>query len=101
MHKLAPALYALLGIYLPLITTNCIVLGVVLLNVQEQHTLLQASLYGFGAGVGFTLVLSLFASLRERIAVADVPIAFQGSAIALITAGIMSMAFMGFAGLVK
>jgi electron transport complex protein RnfA len=101
MHKLSPALYSILGIYLPLITTNCIVLGVVLLNVQEQHNLLEASLYGFGAGAGFTLVLAVFASLRERIAVSDVPTAFQGSAIALITAGIMSMAFMGFSGLVK
>jgi len=101
MHKLSPVLYSILGIYLPLITTNCIVLGVVLLNVQEQHNMLQAGLYGFGAGVGFTLVLGLFATLRERIAAADVPAAFQGSPIALITAGIMSMAFMGFAGLVK
>ncbi len=101
MHKLSPVLYAILGIYLPLITTNCIVLGVVLLNVQEQHTLLEAALYGFGAGVGFAMVLAIFASLRERLAVADVPVAFQGSAIALITAGIMSMGFMGFAGLVK
>jgi len=101
MHKLSPVLYSILGIYLPLITTNCIVLGVVLLNVQEQHNMLQAGLYGFGAGVGFTLVLGLFATLRERIAAADVPVAFQGSPIALITAGIMSMAFMGFAGLVK
>lgn len=101
MHKLSPVLYSLLGIYLPLITTNCIVLGVVLLNVQEQHSLLEAALYGLGGGIGFSLVLSLFASLRERIAVADVPAAFQGSAIALITAGIMSMAFMGFSGLVK
>lgn len=101
MHKLSPVLYAILGIYLPLITTNCIVLGVVLLNVQEQHTLLEAALYGFGAGVGFAMVLAIFASLRERLAVADVPAAFQGSAIALITAGIMSMGFMGFSGLVK
>ncbi len=101
MRKLSPMLYSILGIYLPLITTNCIVLGVVLINVQEQHNLLEAGLYGFGAGTGFALVLALFASLRERIAVADVPVAFQGSAIALITAGIMSMAFMGFAGLVK
>lgn len=101
MHKLSPVLYAILGIYLPLITTNCIVLGVVLLNVQEQHTLTQAALYGFGAGIGFSMVLAIFASLRERIAAADVPVAFQGSAVALITAGIMSMAFMGFSGLVK
>lgn len=101
MHKLSPVLYAILGIYLPLITTNCIVLGVVLLNVQEQHTLLEAALYGFGAGVGFAMVLAIFASLRERLAVANVPVAFQGSAIALITAGIMSMGFMGFSGLVK
>lgn len=101
MHKLSPVLYSVLGIYLPLITTNCIVLGVALLNVQEEHNLLQAALYGFGGGIGFTLVLGIFSSLRERIAAADVPVAFQGSAIALITAGLMSMAFMGFAGLVK
>jgi electron transport complex protein RnfA len=77
------------------------VLGVALLNAQAQHNFIQSGLYGFGAAVGFSLVLALFAGLRERIDAADVPKPFQGSAIALITAGLMSMAFMGFAGLVK
>ena len=100
MHKTSPLLYQMLGIFLPLITTNCAVLGVALLNIQEQHSFIQSALYGFGAAAGFSLVLVLFAAVRERIAVADVPLPFQGSAIALITAGLMSMAFMGFSGLV-
>ncbi|EGV30320.1 MULTISPECIES: electron transport complex subunit RsxA [Thiorhodococcus] len=100
MHKTSPVLYQLLGIFLPLITTNCAVLGVALLNQQSQHTLVESALYGFGAAIGFSLVLTLFAAIRERVAVADVPEPFQGSAIALITAGLMSLAFMGFAGLV-
>lgn len=100
MHKTSPVLYQVLGIFLPLITTNCAVLGVALLNVQEAHGFIESALYGFGAAVGFSLVLSLFAAMRERVAVADVPLPFQGNAIALITAGLMSMAFMGFAGLV-
>jgi Na+-translocating ferredoxin:NAD+ oxidoreductase subunit A len=101
VHKTSPLLYNLLGIFLPLITTNCAVLGVALLNVQEKHTFLESAFYGFGAAVGFSLVLVLFAGMRERIRVADVPVVFQGNAIALITAGIMSLAFLGFAGLVK
>lgn len=101
VHKTSPLLYQLLGIFLPLITTNCAVLGVALLNVQEQHSFLESALYGFGAAVGFSLVLVIFASMRERLAAADVPAPFQGAAIGLITAGLMSMAFMGFAGLVK
>lgn len=100
MHKTSPLLYQVLGIFLPLITTNCAVLGVALLNTQESHGFIESALYGFGAAVGFSLVLVLFAAIRERVAVADVPLPFQGNAIALITAGIMSMAFMGFAGLV-
>jgi electron transport complex protein RnfA len=100
MHKTSPMLYQVLGIFLPLITTNCAVLGVALLNLQEQRGFIEAALYGFGAAVGFSLVLVLFAAMRERVAVADVPLPFQGNAIALITAGLMSMAFMGFAGLV-
>jgi len=100
MRKTSPILYQVLGIFLPLITTNCAVLGVALLNTQEQHTFIESALYGFGAAAGFSLVLVLFAAVRERIIVADVPRPFQGSAIALITAGLMSMAFMGFAGLV-
>ncbi len=100
MRKTSPVLYQVLGIFLPLITTNCAVLGVALLNQQSGHTLVEAALYGFGAAIGFSLVLTLFAAIRERVAVADVPEPFQGSAIALITAGLMSLAFMGFAGLV-
>jgi electron transport complex protein RnfA len=76
-------------------------LGVALLNVQEKHGFLESALYGFGAAVGFSIVLIIFAAMRERLAAADVPVPFQGAAIGLITAGLMSMAFMGFAGLVK
>jgi electron transport complex protein RnfA len=101
VHKTSPLLYQVLGIFLPLITTNCAVLGVALLNVQEQHGFVESALYGFGAAVGFSLVMILFASLRERIAVADIPTPFKGAPIALITAGLMSIAFMGFSGLVK
>jgi electron transport complex protein RnfA len=100
MHKTSPMLYQVLGIFLPLITTNCAVLGVALLNVQERHGFIESALYGLGAAGGFSLVLVLFAAVRERVNVADVPEPFKGSAIALITAGLMSMAFMGFAGLV-
>jgi electron transport complex protein RnfA len=101
VHKTSPLLYQVLGIFLPLITTNCAVLGVALLNVQEQHGFIESALYGFGAAIGFSFVLILFAAMRERIAAADVPAPFQGAAIGLITAGLMSMAFIGFAGLVK
>ena len=100
MHKTSPVLYQLLGIFLPLITTNCAVLGVALLNLQDQRGLMESMVYGFGAGIGFSLVLVLFAGVRERVNVSDVPEPFHGSAIALITAGLMSLAFMGFAGLV-
>lgn len=100
IHKTSPALYQVLGIYLPLITTNCAVLGVALLNVGENNDFIASAVYGFGAAVGFTLVMVLFASIRERIDVADVPGPFKGAPIALITAGLMSMAFMGFGGLV-
>lgn len=91
-------LYNALGIYLPLITTNCIVLGLVLLNGSLEHNLLESTVFALGAGAGFTLVLVLFAAIRERLAIADVPAPFKNTAIALITAGLMSMAFMGFAG---
>ena len=101
VHKTSPLLYQVLGIFLPLITTNCAVLGVALLNVQEKHGFLESALYGFGAAVGFSMVLIIFAAMRERLAAADVPVPFQGAAIGLVTAGLMSMAFMGFAGLVK
>jgi Na+-translocating ferredoxin:NAD+ oxidoreductase subunit A len=99
IHKTSPMLYQLLGIFLPLITTNCAVLGLALLNVQQEHSFVTATLYGFGAALGFSLVLVLFAAMRERLDAADVPMPFKGSAIALITAGLMSLAFMGFAGL--
>ncbi len=101
MHKTSPVLYQVLGIFLPLITTNCAVLGVALLNDQEQHGFVESALYGFGAALGFSLVLVLFAAVRERVQAADVPEPFKGNAIALITAGLMSMAFMGFSGLVS
>ncbi|MEL0657199.1 electron transport complex subunit RsxA [Pseudoalteromonas issachenkonii] len=101
VRKTSPTLYRLLGIFLPLITTNCAVLGVALLNIKEDHSFLKSAVYGFGAAVGFSLVLVLFAALRERLAAADVPTPFKGASIAMITAGLMSMAFMGFTGLVK
>ncbi len=101
VHKTSPVLYQVLGIFLPLITTNCAVLGVALLNTKAQHSFLESAVYGFGAAAGFSLVLVLFAAMRERITVSDVPAVFRGPAIALITAGLMSMAFMGFSGLVK
>lgn len=101
VHKTSPLLYQVLGIFLPLITTNCAVLGVALLNVQTEHGFIESALYGFGAALGFSLVLILFAAMRERLAVADIPVIFRGPSIALITAGLMSMAFMGFSGLVR
>lgn len=101
VHKTSPGLYRLLGIFLPLITTNCAVLGVALLNVNARHNFINSALYGFGAAVGFSLVLILFAAMRERLAAADVPVPFKGAAIAMITAGLMSLAFTGFSGLVK
>jgi electron transport complex protein RnfA len=101
VHKTSPLLYNVLGIFLPLITTNCAVLGVALINVQEQNSFFESVIYGFGAALGFSLVLVLFAAMRERINVADVPAPFKGSAIGLVTAGLMSLAFMGLAGLVK
>jgi electron transport complex protein RnfA len=99
MRRTAPLLYRILGIFLPLITSNCAVLGVALLNVQEQHNLLQSALYGFGAATGFGLVLVMFSAIRERVAFADVPLHFRGAPIGLITAGLMALAFMGFTGL--
>ena len=100
-RKTSPLLYQVLGIFLPLITTNCAVLGVALLNVQYQHSFIESCLYGLGAALGFTLVIVLFAGVRERIDASDVPQPFKGNAISLITAGILSLAFMGFQGLVR
>lgn len=101
VHKTSPILHNVLGIYLPLITTNCAVLGVALLNVQHSNGFLESALYGFGSSIGFTLVLVLFAAMRERLAASDIPEAFQGNAISMVTAGLMALAFMGFTGLIK
>ena len=101
VHKTSANLYRLLGIFLPLITTNCAVLGVALINVNEQHNFFESIVYGFGAAAGFSLVLVMFSAMREKLADADVPKPFKGSAIAFVTAGLMSLAFMGFTGLVK
>ena len=100
VNKSSPVMHQSLGVFLPLITTNCAVLGVALLNVGASNSFLQSAVYGFGAAVGFSFVLVLFSGIRERIESADVPKIFQGVPIALITAGLMSMAFMGFIGLV-
>ena len=101
VHKTSPILHKVLGIFLPLITTNCAVLGVALLNINKSNGFIESLLYGMGAAIGFSLVLVLFAAMRERINLADVPKAFQGPAIAMVSAGIMSLAFMGFTGLVS
>ena len=97
MEKNFPLLYQVLGIFLPLITTNCAVLGIPLLNAQSSQTLIESALFGFGGAIGFSIVLILFASLRERLDGAEIPTAFKGTAVALVTASIMSLAFMGFA----
>lgn len=101
MRKTAPLLYQVLGLFLPLITTNCAVLGIALLNVNRSRTLLESALYGFGAALGFAMVLVMFSAMRERLERADIPALLQGTPIALITAGFMALAFMGFAGIVK
>lgn len=99
VRKTSPALYQVLGIFLPLITTNCAVLGVALLNVQQENSFFESLLYGFGSALGFTLVLVIFAGLRERLALAKVPAVFSGAPIGFVVAGLLSLAFMGFAGL--
>lgn len=101
MKKSAPKLHAALGIFLPLITTNCAVLGVSVLNIQLKYSFLKAVVFGFAASLGFALALIIFTGLREKIDRANPPRAFQGVAIALVTAGLLSLAFMGFATLVK
>ena len=101
VRKTSPLLYKLLGIFLPLITTNCAVLGVALLNIKKMNGFVDSIVYGFGAAVGFSLALVLFSAMRERIAVADVPVPFKGAAIGMVTAGLMSLAFLGFTGLVQ
>ncbi|WP_028452346.1 electron transport complex subunit RsxA [Chitinilyticum aquatile] len=100
IHKTSPVLYQVLGIYLPLITTNCAVLGVPLINSAAKYGFVESLVFGFGSALGFSLILILFASIRERLEGADIPAAFKGTPIAFITAGLMSLAFMGFAGLV-
>lgn len=101
VRRLSPLLHQVLGIFIPLIATNCAVLGVALLNVQQSKGFVQSIFFGVGAAGGFALVLVLFASLRERLDAADVPRPFRGTAIALLTAGIMSLAFMGFSGMAR
>jgi len=101
IQRVSRPLYEALGIYLPLITTNCAVLGCAVLNIQKKHDFLGATIFGFGAALGFGLALVLFAGIRERMELGDVPEDFRGTAIALITAGLLSLAFFGFAGLVK
>lgn len=99
VKRFSPILHRVLGIFLPLITTNCAVLGVALLNVQADHSFVASLWYGFGSALGFTLVLVIFAGLRERLALTDVPAPFAGAPIALIVAGLLSLAFVGFTGM--
>jgi electron transport complex protein RnfA len=101
VKKTSPVMYQVLGIYLPLITTNCAVLGVPLLALGSKYDFVESLFFGFGSSVGFSLALILFAGIRERIEGADIPVHFRGTAIALVTGGLMSLAFMGFAGLDK
>jgi Na+-translocating ferredoxin:NAD+ oxidoreductase subunit A len=100
IKKASPALYKSLGVFLPLITTNCAVLGVAILNIQSEYTLVQTVVNSLAAAIGFTLAIVLFAGIRERLELADIPEALEGFPIALISAGLMSIAFLGFAGLV-
>ena len=99
LQKTIPSLYEALGVYLPLITTNCAVLGVVLLNVQEKYNFIESVVYGVTGGVGFLLAIVLFASVRERLEFSECPKSFEGFPIALVTAGLLALAFLGFSGL--
>ncbi len=101
IQKMSPSLYQALGVFLPLITTNCAVLGIALVNVNNGYNLVETLVNGFGAGVGFTLAIVLFAGIRERLELADIPETFKGFPITLISASLMSIAFLGFAGLIK
>ena len=101
IQKMSPSLYQALGVFLPLITTNCAVLGIALVNVQEGYNLVETMVNGFGAGVGFTLTIILFAGIRERLELADIPESLKGFPITLISAGLMSIAFLGFSGRIK
>ena len=100
LQKSMPSLYTALGVYLPLITTNCAVLGVALLNIQEGYNFIESVVYGITGGIGFLVAIVLFASIRERLGFAEYPKSFEGFPIALVTAGLMALAFMGFSGLV-
>ena len=99
LKKMIPALYSAMGIFLPLITTNCAVLGVVLLNTQNNYNFLESTVYGFTGGIGFAVAIILFASVRERLEFADYPNAFEGFAIGLVAAALFALAFMGFSGM--
>ena len=99
LQKAMPTLYTALGVYLPLITTNCAVLGVVLLNIQSNYNFIESVVYGITGGIGFLVAIVLFASIRERLVFAEYPKSFEGFPIALVTAGLMALAFMGFSGL--
>ncbi len=101
LQKLSPGLHQALGIYLPLITTNCAILGVALINIIKNYNFIKSLVFGIGAGVGFTIALIIMAGIRERLELADIPGPLKGIAITLIVAGLLSMAFMGFSGLVK
>ena len=101
IQKMSPSLYQALGVYLPLITTNCAVLGIALVNVQKSYNLVETIINGFGAGARFTLAIVIFAGIRESLDLADIPEAFKGFPITLISAGLMSIAFLGFTGLIK
>ena len=100
LQKSMPSLYTALGVYLPLITTNCAVLGVAMLNIQEGYNFIESVVYGITGGIGFLVAIVLFASIRERLVFAEYPKSFEGFPIALVTAGLMALAFMGFSGLV-
>ncbi|MGL6107624.1 electron transport complex subunit RsxA [Romboutsia sp.] len=100
IQKMSPSLYQALGVFLPLITTNCAVLGIALVNVNKGYNLVEAIVNGFGAGIGFTLAIVLFAGIRERLELADIPESFKGFPITLIAASLMSIAFLGFSGLI-
>ncbi|MCK8060663.1 MULTISPECIES: electron transport complex subunit RsxA [unclassified Fusibacter] len=100
LQKVSPTLYQSLGVFLPLITTNCAVLGLALLNIQFEYNLLETIVHSIGAAVGFSLAIILFAGIREKLEISNIPAPFKGFPIALITASLMSMAFFGFAGLV-
>lgn len=101
LTKMVPTLYEVLGIFLPLVTTNCAILGLAILNIQNQHTLVESIIFALGASIGFTLVLVIMAGIRERLELYNVPKSMEGAPITLITAGLLALAFMGFSGLVK